>query len=153
MKKYLDNFFGLSQNNTTIKKELLGALASFLAISYIIIVNPKILATTGMPVDALVTSTILVSAFGSIMMGLFTRNPFVIAPGMGMNIFFAFTAVKIYDLPWQTVLGATFWSGIIFSLLVILNIRTKIMLNLPNSIKKSLGAGYRLIDSIYWSYQ
>ena len=144
MKKYLDNFFGLSQNNTTIKKELLGALASFLAISYIIIVNPKILATTGMPVDALVTSTILVSAFGSIMMGLFTRNPFVIAPGMGMNIFFAFTAVKIYDLPWQTVLGATFWSGIIFSLLVILNIRTKIMLSLPNSIKKSLGAGIGL---------
>lgn len=144
MKKYLDNFFGLSQNNTTIKKELLGALASFLAISYIIIVNPKILATTGMPVDALVTSTILVSAFGSIMMGLFTRNPFVIAPGMGMNIFFAFTAVKIYDLPWQTVLGATFWSGTIFSLLVILNIRTKIMLSLPNSIKKSLGAGIGL---------
>lgn len=144
MKKYFDDFFELTQNNTTIKKEFFAALASFLAISYIIIVNPKILATTGMPADALVTSTILLSAFGSIMMGLFTRNPFVIVPGMGMNIFFAFTAVKIYDLPWQTVLGATFWSGIIFSLLIILNIRTKIMLSLPNSIKKSLGAGIGL---------
>ena len=144
MKKYFDNFFDLTQSNTTIKKEFLAALASFLAISYIIIVNPKILSTTGMPTDALVTSTILVSAFGSIIMGLFTRNPFIIAPGMGMNIFFAFTAVKIYDLPWQTVLGATFWSGIIFSLLVILNVRTKIMLSLPDSIKKSLGAGIGL---------
>lgn len=137
----IESFFALKENNTSIKKEFFAGLASFLAISYIIIVNPNILSTTGMPSNALVTSTILISAFGSIMMGLFTRNPFVIAPGMGMNIFFSYTAVKIYHLPWQTVLGATFWSGIIFSLLVILNIRTKIMLSLPNCIKKSLGAG------------
>ncbi len=144
MKKYLDNLFGLTENNSTFKKELLGALASFLAISYIIVLNPKILSTVGMPTNALVTSTILISAFGSILMGLTTRNPFVIAPAMGMNIFFAFTAVKVYHLPWQVVLGATFWSGVIFSILVILNIRTKIMLSLPNCIKKSLGAGIGL---------
>ena len=144
MKKYLDNFFGLTEGNTTIKKELLGALASFLAISYIIVLNPKILSTVGMPTNALVTSTILISAFGSILMGLATRNPFVIAPAMGMNIFFAFTAVKVYHLSWQVVLGATFWSGVIFSILVILNIRTKIMLSLPSCIKKSLGAGIGL---------
>ncbi|MGQ4002651.1 NCS2 family permease [Francisellaceae bacterium CB300] len=144
MKKYLDNFFGLTENNSTFKKELFGALASFLAISYIIVLNPKILSTVGMPTNALVTSTILISAFGSILMGLSTRNPFVIAPAMGMNIFFAFTAVKVYHLPWQVVLGATFWSGVIFSILVILNIRTKIMLSLPNCIKRSLGAGIGL---------
>ncbi|AJC48253.1 NCS2 family permease [Allofrancisella guangzhouensis] len=140
----MKTFFKLKENNTSIKKEFLAGLASFLAISYIIVINPKILATTGMPSNALVTSTILISAIASIAMGLFTRNPFVIAPGMGMNIFFAFTAVKIYHLPWQTVLGATFWSGIIFSLLVILNVRTKIMLSLPKSIKQSLGAGIGL---------
>ncbi|APC92162.1 MULTISPECIES: NCS2 family permease [Francisella] len=140
----IESFFDLKAHNTSIKKEFLAGLASFLAISYIIVVNPKILATTGMPSNALVTSTILISAFGSIMTGLFTRNPFVIAPGMGMNIFFAYTAVSVYHLPWQTVLGATFWSGIIFSLLVILNIRTKIMLSLPKSIKQSLGAGIGL---------
>lgn len=140
----IESFFNLKTYNTSIRKEFLAGLASFLAISYIIVVNPKILATTGMPSNALVTSTILISAFGSITMGLFTRNPFVIAPGMGMNIFFAYTAVSVYHLPWQTVLGATFWSGIIFSLLVILNIRTKIMLSLPKSIKQSLGAGIGL---------
>lgn len=144
MLKKLENFFSLKENNSSVKKEFLAGLASFLAISYIIVVNPKILASTGMPSDALVTSTILVSAFGSIMMGIFTRNPFVVAPGMGMNIFFSYTAVSVYHLPWQTVLGATFWSGIIFSLLVILNIRTKIMLSLPKSIKQSLGAGIGL---------
>lgn len=140
----IEAFFDLKANNSTIKKEFLAGLASFLAISYIIVVNPKILAATGMPSNALVTSTILISAFGSITMGLFTRNPFVVAPGMGMNIFFSYTAVSVYHLPWQTVLGATFWSGIIFSLLVILNIRTKIMLSLPKSIKQSLGAGIGL---------
>ncbi|WP_150463600.1 NCS2 family permease [Francisella sp. XLW-1] len=144
MLKTIESFFDLKANNTSIKKEFLAALASFLAISYIIVVNPKILAAAGMPSNALVTSTILVSAFGSIIMGLFTRNPFVVAPGMGMNIFFSYTAVSVYHLPWQTVLGATFWSGIIFSLLVILNIRTKIMLSLPKSIKQSLGAGIGL---------
>ena len=117
MLKTIESFFDLKANNTSIKKEFLAALASFLAISYIIVVNPKILAAAGMPSNALVTSTILVSAFGSIIMGLFTRNPFVVAPGMGMNIFFSYTAVSVYHLPWQTVLGATFWSGIIFSLL------------------------------------
>ncbi|AXA33202.1 NCS2 family permease [Francisella adeliensis] len=142
--KKINSYFQLKENNSSIKQELLAAIASFLAISYIIVVNPKILAATGMPTNALVTSTILVSAFGSILMGIFTRNPFIIAPGMGMNIFFSFTAVKIYHLPWQTVLGATFWSGIIFSLLVILNVRTKIMLSLPKSIKQSLGAGIGL---------
>ncbi|ASG68690.1 permease [Francisella halioticida] len=140
----VESFFDLKANNTSIKKEFLAGLASFLAISYIIVVNPKILASAGMPSNALVTSTILVSAFGSIIMGIFTRNPFVIAPGMGMNIFFSYTAVSVYHLPWQTVLGATFWSGIIFSLLVILNIRTRIMLSLPKSIKQSLGAGIGL---------
>lgn len=84
----IESFFNLKTYNTSIRKEFLAGLASFLAISYIIVVNPKILATTGMPSNALVTSTILISAFGSITMGLFTRNPFVIAPGMGMNIFF-----------------------------------------------------------------
>lgn len=142
--KKINSYFQLKENNSSIKQELLAAIASFLAISYIIVVNPKILAATGMPTNALVTSTILVSALGSILMGIFTRNPFIIAPGMGMNIFFSFTAVKIYHLPWQTVLGATFWSGIIFSLLVILNVRTKIMLSLPKSIKQSLGAGIGL---------
>ncbi|QIV95498.1 NCS2 family permease [Allofrancisella inopinata] len=144
LSKLMESFFNLKANNTSVKKEFLAGLASFLAISYIIVVNPKILATTGMPTNALVTSTVLISVIASIAMGLFTRNPFVIAPGMGMNIFFAFTAVKVYHLPWQTVLGATFWSGIIFSLLVILNVRTKIMLSLPKSIKQSLGAGIGL---------
>ncbi|APC96767.1 NCS2 family permease [Francisella frigiditurris] len=141
---FIDNFFKLSQNNSSIKKEFLAGLASFLAISYIIIVNPKILSATGMPSNALVTSTILISAIASIAMGFYTKNPFVIAPGMGMNIFFSYTAVNVYHLPWQTVLGATFWSGIIFSLLVLLNIRARIMINLPKSIKSSLGAGIGL---------
>jgi AGZA family xanthine/uracil permease-like MFS transporter len=141
---FITNFFDLTKNNTTIKKELLAGLASFLAISYIIIVNPKVLAAAGMPVNALVTSTIIIAAIASISMGVFAKNPFVIAPGMGINVFFSYTAVGMYGIPWQTVLGATLWSGIIFILLVVLNVRAKLMLSLPNSVKSALGAGVGL---------
>ena len=141
---FLNSFFSIKEKNSTIKKEILAGLATFLAMSYIIIVNPKILSAAGMPSNALVTSTILIAAFSSIAMGLYANNPFAIGPGMGMNVFFSYTAVNIYHLPWQTALGATFWSGIIFILLVVFNIRTKIMISMPKSVKMALGSGVGL---------
>ena len=142
--KAINDFFEVAKHNSTLKKEFFAGLASFLAISYIIIVNPKVLSAAGMPTNALVTSTVLIAAIASIAMGIFAKNPFVIAPGMGINVFFSYTAVGIYGIPWQTVLGATLWSGIIFVLLVIFNIRAKLMLSLPDSVKSALGAGVGL---------
>ncbi len=142
--KAINDFFEVAKHNSTLKKEFFAGLASFLAISYIIIVNPTVLSAAGMPGNALVTSTVLIAAIASIAMGIFAKNPFVIAPGMGINVFFSYTAVGIYGIPWQTVLGATLWSGIIFVLLVVFNVRAKLMLSLPDSVKSALGAGVGL---------
>ena len=99
-----------------IKTEILAGVSTFLACFYIIIVNPAILSVTGMPFSAVVTATILVSSFGSLMMGLYAKNPIVVAPGMGINAFFTYTAVLGFGLTIEEALGAVFWSGVLFLL-------------------------------------
>ncbi|MDP5140432.1 MAG: NCS2 family permease, partial [Spirosomaceae bacterium] len=113
------------------KAELIAGISSFLACSYIVIVNPAILSQTGMPFAAVVTSTVLVSAFGSIMMGLYAKNPIIIAPGMGMNAFFTFTAVSYMGLTYQEALGAVFWAGVLFLILSVFNVREAIVKAIP----------------------
>ena len=98
---------------------------------YIIVVNPAILSETGMSFSAVLTATVIVSGFSSIMMGLYAKNPIALAPGMGLNAFFAFSVVLGMKLPWETALGAVFWSGIVFLLLSIFNIRTYIVKAIP----------------------
>ena len=137
----LEIFFKLSKNQTSLKIEFLAAITSFLATAYIIIVNPTILASTGMPFSAIVTSTILVCAFSSIMMGLYANLPIIVAPGMGLNAFFAFSLVIGKKVPYQVALGAVFWSGIIFLLLSIFKIREKIIDSIPDCLKKSISCG------------
>ena len=97
--------FQLHQHRTTFSTELVAGLSSFLATSYIIIVNPAILSQTGMPFSGVVTATVLVSFFSTAMMGLYARNPILVAPGMGLNAFFTFTAVATLKVPWPEALG------------------------------------------------
>jgi AGZA family xanthine/uracil permease-like MFS transporter len=126
------------------KTEILAGISTFLACFYIIIVNPAILSVTGMPFSAVVTATILVSSFGSLMMGLYAKNPIVVAPGMGINAFFAYTAVLGFGLTIEEALGAVFWSGVLFLLLSFFNTREKIIRAIPNSLRHAVSAGIGL---------
>lgn len=140
----MSDFFELSKFNTNIKTEVLAGLTSFLACSYIIVVNPSILAATGESYGALLTATVLISMFSSIAMGLYANNPIVLAPGMGLNAFFAFSLVLGMKVPFATALGAVFWSGIIFLLLSLFKIREQITESIPSSLQKAIACGIGL---------
>src|ERR1700709_1746099 len=120
----MEHFFQLKKNNTNISTEAIAGVSSFLATAYIIVVNPAILSKAGMPFAAVLTATVLVSFFSSLMMGLYAKNPILVAPGMGLNAFFTYSVVLTMHVPWQTALGAVFWSGVLFLLLSIFNIRS-----------------------------
>jgi AGZA family xanthine/uracil permease-like MFS transporter len=111
---------------------------------YIIVVNPAILSQAGMPFAGVLTATVLVSFFCSLMMGLYAKNPIVVAPGMGMNAFFTFSAVKGLGISYQTALGAVFWAGILFILLSLFNIRTYIVQAIPKQLRYAISAGIGL---------
>src|SRR5688500_1981190 len=96
------SYFNLQEHKTTVQTEVLAGMATFLATAYIIIVNPVILAKTGMPFSGVLTATVLVCFVSSLMMGLYAKNPIVVAPGMGLNAFFTYTAVLGMGVPWQT---------------------------------------------------
>ncbi len=131
-----------------LRTEILAGSATFLAAMYIIVVNPSILQNAGMPFSAVLTATILVSAFSSIFMGLYAKNPIMLAPGMGLNAFFAYSVVLGMGVPWATALGAVFWSGIIFLLLSIFNIRTLIVQAIPKQIRFGVAAGIGLFITL-----
>jgi adenine/guanine/hypoxanthine permease len=126
------------------KIEVLAGISSFLATVYIVAVNPAILSASGMPFNAVVTSTVLVCFFGSLMMGIYAKNPIVVAPGMGMNAFFTYTAVLGMGLTYQQALGAVFWAGVLFLILSIFNIREGIVKAIPKPIRHSVAAGIGL---------
>ncbi|MDE3742795.1 NCS2 family permease [Maribacter polysaccharolyticus] len=129
---------------TSIRTEILAGISSFLATFYIVIVNPAILSEAGMPFSAVVTATVLVCCFGSIMMGVYAKNPFVIAPGMGLNAFFTYTAVIGLGLSYEAALGAVFWSGVLFLMLSVLKARDKIVQAIPHSLRYAIAAGIGL---------
>ncbi len=140
----LEKYFALQANRTTVRTEVLAGMSTFLATMYIIVVNPAILSQTGMPFSGVLTATILLSFFCSLMMGLYARNPIVVAPGMGLNAFFTFTAVKGMGISYQTALGAVFWAGILFLLLSVLNIRTYLVAAIPKQLRHAISAGIGL---------
>ena len=141
-------FFQLEKNKTSIQTEIIAGLSSFLATSYIIVVNPSILKQAGMPFAGVLTATVLVCFFSSLMMGLYAKNPILVAPGMGLSAFFTFSAVIGMHVPWQTALGAVFWSGIIFLLLSFFNIRTYIVKAIPKTLRYAIAAGIGLFITL-----
>jgi AGZA family xanthine/uracil permease-like MFS transporter len=136
------------KNGTTLQTEIMAGVTSFLATAYIIVVNPAILSQAGMPFAAVSTATILVCFFSSVMMGLYARNPILVAPGMGLNAFFTFSVVLGLKVPWQQALGAVFWSGIIFLLLSVFNIRTYIVRAIPRPLRYAIAAGIGLFITL-----
>ena len=142
------SFSEVKKNNSSISTEILAGISSFLATAYIIVVNPSILSQTGMPFAAVLTATILVSFFSSLMMGLYANNPILVAPGMGLNAFFTFTAVFTEKLSWQVALGTVFWSGIFFLLLSVFNIRSYIVKAIPKPLRYAIASGIGLFITL-----
>lgn len=143
-----ERLFKLSEHNTTIKTEVLAGITTFLTMSYIIIVNPNILSTTGMEHGAIFVATCLAAVVGSLVMALVANWPIGMAPGMGLNAFFAFTVVAALGYTWQQALGAVFISGIIFLFLTATGIRTWIIAGIPKSLRAAIAAGIGLFLAI-----
>lgn len=139
-----DSFFRLSEHGTTVRKEVLAGTVTFVAIAYIIIVNPAILKAAGIPYEACMAATIISAAFGCLVMGTYANRPFAIASYMGENAFVAYTVVGVLHYPWQTALGAVFLSGLLLALLTLSGWRSVMSSAVPTSLKYSFAAGIGL---------
>ena len=136
-----DHYFELSENGTNVRTEVVAGATTFLAMAYIIFVNPDILAASGMDRSAVFVATCLAAAIGSLVMGLYANYPIAVAPGMGLNAYFAFTVVGTLGYSWQEALGAVFISGILFLVISVLPIREWIVNSIPRSQKLAISAG------------
>ena len=141
----LTRLFGFKKGEMNIRTEIFAGLTTFLTMAYILAINPNILGDTGMDKGALFTTTVLISGLATIFMGIYAKLPFALAPGMGLNAFFAYTVCLVLGYSWQFALTAVFIEGLIFILLTITNIREKLVYLLPDTIKKSLCAGIGLL--------
>jgi AGZA family xanthine/uracil permease-like MFS transporter len=139
-----EKFFKLTENKTTLRTELLAGLTTFMTMAYILAVNPAILSATGMDRNALFTATALSALVATLVMALYAKLPFALAPGMGLNAFFAFTVVLGMGHSWQFALTAVFIEGIIFILLTAFNIRELIVNSIPMNMKHAVSAGIGL---------
>lgn len=133
--------FRLRENATTIRTEVLAGVTTWLAMVYIVAVNPGILGTTGMDKGAIFAATCLGAGLASIVMGLYANYPLALAPGMGLNAYFAFVVVAGMHVPWQTALGAVFLSGLLFLAVSLLRLREWLIAAIPLSLKLGIGAG------------
>lgn len=140
----LHRFFQLNENGTSVKTEILAGITTFMTMAYILAVNPDILSNTGMDKNALFTATALSALIATLVMAFIARLPFALAPGMGLNAFFAFTIVVGMGYSWQFALTAVFIEGIIFILLTIFNIRELIINAIPLSMKHAVSGGIGL---------
>jgi AGZA family xanthine/uracil permease-like MFS transporter len=143
-----ERLFKLREHGTSVRTELVAGLTTFLTMSYIIFVNPDILSTTGMDRDAVFVATCLAAALGSLVMALVANWPIGMAPGMGLNAFFAFTVVASLGFTWQQALGAVFISGIIFVILTVTGVRSWLIAGIPHSLRSAIAAGIGLFLGI-----
>jgi adenine/guanine/hypoxanthine permease len=141
---WLERTFALAASNTTVKTELLAGLTTFMTMAYILFVNPQILGSTGMNPQAVLMATAIASAGATLIMGLYANLPFALAPGMGMNAFFAYTAVAQMGISWQVALAAVVLDGVICLVLTVLPIRERIIREIPMTIKLGVSIGIGL---------
>jgi AGZA family xanthine/uracil permease-like MFS transporter len=139
------NFFKLREKNTSIRKEIIGGVTTFLTMAYIIFLHPNMLAETGMDKQALITVTCLASFAGTFIVALWANVPLAMAPGLGLNSFFTYSLVLGMGIPWPTALGVVFISGILFMVLTVLGFREKLAHAIPESLKLAVPAGIGLL--------
>lgn len=134
-------YFEFGKNGTSYRKEIVAGITTFLAMAYILVVNPLILGDAGMDKDAVFTATALAAIIGSLVMGIYARYPIALAPGMGLNAFFAYTVVLTMGVSWQQALAAVFVSGVLFLILALSGIREMIINAIPLGLKYATAAG------------
>jgi AGZA family xanthine/uracil permease-like MFS transporter len=140
----LERIFKLSEHGTNLKNEFVAGLTTFAAMSYVLVVNPSILSASGMPIEGLITVTALAACIGCLLIAAMTNYPIAMAPGMGLNAFFAFTICLTREIPWEAALGIVFWNGILFLLLSVLGVRKKIADAIPAALKIGVQCGIGL---------
>ncbi len=141
---FLDRYFGISKQGSTVRTEILAGLTTFVTMAYIIVVNPAILEAAGIPFGPSMVATILSAAFGTLVMGFYAKRPFAIAPYMGENAFVAYTVVGVLGYSWQTALGAVFIGGVLFVILTLSGARAMMSRAIPMNLKASFAAGIGL---------
>ncbi len=146
--EWLERWFGLRESGTTVRREMLAGLTTFLTMSYIIFVNPAILSASGMDKGAVMVATCICSAVVSILIGLLANYPIAGAPGMGHNAFFAYTVCLMMGYSWQEALAAVFISGVLFILLSAVRFREAIVDAIPESLKHSIAVGIGLLITL-----
>ncbi|WP_043362147.1 NCS2 family permease [Belnapia sp. F-4-1] len=137
----LDRLFSIAARGSTPRREVLAGATTFLTMAYIVIINPQIMATTGMDAGAAFAATCLAAAIGSALMGLLANFPIALAPGMGLNAYFAFAVVGGMGVSWQVALGAVFLSGLIFLAVSLLRVREWLVNGIPLGLKLGIAAG------------
>lgn len=140
----IEKLFGFNPKETTVRTEIMAGITTFLTMAYILAVNPNILGETGMDKGALFTTTVLMSALPTIFMALYAKLPLALAPGMGLNAFFAYTVCLMMGYSWQFALTAVFLEGLVFLLLTVTNLREKIVDVIPDALKNAISAGIGL---------
>jgi AGZA family xanthine/uracil permease-like MFS transporter len=140
----LEHLFHLAENETTVRRELLAGLTTFMTMGYICVVNPRILAEAGMPVEGVLFATCVSAALATLVMGLWANYPIALAPGMSLNAYFTYSIVLGRGVPWQTALGVVFLSGLLFLVLTLTNIREQIVNGIPDCLKHGTAAGIGL---------
>src|SRR5256885_1334595 len=137
----IEGFFRLKENQTSVRRELLGGLTTFITMAYIVVVNPQILSQAGLPIDGVVFATCISSAAATLVMGLYANYPIALAPGMSLNAYFTYVVCLQMHVPWRTALGVIFLSGVVFLLLTVSRVREQIVNGIPNCLKHSTAGG------------
>ncbi len=142
--KELEKLFKLKEHGTDVKTEIIAGVTTFMTMAYILAVNPSVLGAAGMDTGAVFTATAIASFLGTLLMALFANYPFALAPGMGLNAYFAYTVVLNMGYSWQTALAAVFIEGLVFILLSITNVREQIFNTIPKNLKSAVSVGIGL---------
>src|SRR5712691_494566 len=145
---FLDRYFGLTGHGVTVRTELVAGMTTFLTMVYIVFVNPTILGNAGMDKGAVFVATCVAAAVSSLAMGLYANYPIALAPGMGLNAFFAFTVVLSYNYTWQQALAVVFCSGVLFFLISVFRLREYVINAIPKNLKLAISAGVGLFLGI-----
>ena len=144
----LDRLFHLTANRTTVRTELIAGATTFLAMAYIVFVQPAVLGAAGMDFGAVMVATCLASAAATLLMGLLANYPIAVAPAMGHNFFFAFTVCVAMKVPWRTALGAVFLAGVLFILTATIGLRERLIVAIPGSLKHAMAVGIGLLIAL-----
>src|SRR5258708_9824269 len=143
-RELLERIFHLQEHQTTVRRELFAGLTTFMAMAYVVVVNPQILSEAGMPADGVLFATCLSAALATLVMGLWANYPIAPAPGMSLNAYFTYSVVIGRGIPWQTALGVVFLSGLVFVLMTLTKVREHIVNDIPDCLKHGTAAGIGL---------